>query len=83
MYWQYLTALALLAKDASAQGGSGAMFRFACSQLVIERLDPLVTPGQNPSPHVHQIVGGNAFNVTVSHHRHQSTSCSQSDVVID
>lgn len=34
-----------------------ALVRFHCSQLVIERLDPLVTPGTAPSPHVHQIVG--------------------------
>ncbi|EAU92096.2 hypothetical protein CC1G_09617 [Coprinopsis cinerea okayama7 len=32
--------------------------------LVTERFDPLVTPGQ-VSPHVHQIVGGNAFNLTM------------------
>ncbi|KAG2014380.1 WSC domain-containing protein [Coprinopsis cinerea AmutBmut pab1-1] len=43
---------------------SNALLRFGCSQLVTERLDPLVTPGQI-SPHVHQIVGGNAFNFTM------------------
>lgn len=41
--------------------------RFPCSQLVTERLDPLVTPGQ-VSPHLHQIVGG------VSSRRDFSTS---------
>ncbi|KAJ2913869.1 hypothetical protein MD484_g6536, partial [Candolleomyces efflorescens] len=39
--------------------------RFPCSQLVTERLDPLVTPGQI-SPHLHQIIGGNAFNITMN-----------------
>lgn len=43
----------------------GRLLRFSCSQLVIERTDPLVNPGLNPSPHTHQIVGGNSFNVTV------------------
>jgi hypothetical protein len=38
-----------------------ALVRFHCSQLVIERLDPLVTPGLTPSPHVHQIVGSYSF----------------------
>ncbi|KAH8885545.1 hypothetical protein GQ53DRAFT_797195 [Thozetella sp. PMI_491] len=38
------------------------MLRFGCSQVVIERLDPLVNPDVNPSPHLHQVVGGNAFN---------------------
>ncbi|KAJ3544723.1 hypothetical protein NMY22_g2671 [Coprinellus aureogranulatus] len=40
------------------------VLRFPCSQLVTERLDPLVTPGQ-VSPHLHQIIGGNAFNITM------------------
>lgn len=57
MHWTSLTALALLAPSAYAQ----QMLRFACSQLVVERLDPLVNPGLNPSPHLHQIVGGNSF----------------------
>jgi hypothetical protein len=42
-----------------------AGLRFGCSQLNIQRLDPVVEPGQLPSAHVHQIVGGNAFNVTM------------------
>ncbi|KAH8597536.1 hypothetical protein B0O99DRAFT_739548 [Bisporella sp. PMI_857] len=46
---------------------SYALVRFQCSQLVTQRLDPLVTPGQIPSPHVHQIVGGNSFNATMDY----------------
>jgi hypothetical protein len=38
-----------------------ALLRCSCSQLVVERLDPLVNPGLPQSPHVHQIIGGNAF----------------------
>ncbi|KAK3352754.1 hypothetical protein B0T25DRAFT_456854 [Lasiosphaeria hispida] len=41
------------------------MLRFGCSQIVIERLDPLVDPGINPSAHMHQIVGGDAFNASM------------------
>lgn len=41
------------------------MLRFACSQLVVERTDPLVKPGMKYTPHLHQIVGGDAFNVTI------------------
>lgn len=33
---------------------SSALVRFHCSQLVTQRLDPLINPGLNPSPHVHQ-----------------------------
>ena len=35
-----------------------ALLRFGCSQLTVQRLDPLVNPGQAPSPHLHQIIGG-------------------------
>jgi hypothetical protein len=51
MQWNSLVALALVAP-------SHALIRFGCSQLVVERLDPLVQPGVNPSSHVHQIIGG-------------------------
>jgi hypothetical protein len=47
------------------QGGSSTMLRFGCSQVVIDRIDPLVNPGQAPSPHMHQVVGGNSFNTTM------------------
>ncbi|KAL2255424.1 hypothetical protein VTK26DRAFT_3402 [Humicola hyalothermophila] len=49
----------------SAQQSRPSMLRFQCNQLVIDRLDPLVTPGQIPSPHLHQIVGGNSFNASM------------------
>ncbi|KAF2035705.1 hypothetical protein EK21DRAFT_84129 [Setomelanomma holmii] len=58
------------------------MLRFECSQLVVDRLDPLVSPGSIPSPHLqvsvyevnvrhtltssHQIVGGNSFNASMN-----------------
>lgn len=61
MFWNTLAAGALLAQSASAQN----MLRFACSQLTVERADPLVSPGLNPAPHTHQIIGGNSFNLTV------------------
>lgn len=55
----------------SALGAAGGlaqmlpMLRFQCNQLVVERLDPLVTPGLVPSPHLHQIVGGDSFNASL------------------
>lgn len=51
MKWISLATLALFAP-------SYALIRFPCAQLVIDRLDPLVTPAEVPSPHLHQIVGG-------------------------
>jgi len=69
MHWKAL-ALSLLVEHGYGQAppavpGRPAMMRFHCSQLVVDRLDPLVTPGQVPSPHLHQIVGGNSFNATM------------------
>ena len=41
---------------------ASALLRFGCSQLTVQRLDPLVQPGINPSSHLHQIIGGVRFN---------------------
>ncbi|KAI0418270.1 hypothetical protein F5X98DRAFT_386487 [Xylaria grammica] len=73
-----LAAAALLAQNAAAQF---TMLRFACSQLVVDRVDPLVNPGMKYTPHLHQIVGGNSFNVTMDPNNHDlasstCTSCS-------
>jgi hypothetical protein len=50
---------------AALADGASTMLRFGCSQLVIDRIDPLVNPGQAPSPHLHQVIGGNTFNVSM------------------
>ncbi|KXX79512.1 hypothetical protein MMYC01_205215 [Madurella mycetomatis] len=64
MLWKTL-ALALVAVERSSGQGIMPMMRFGCSQLVVDRLDPLVNPGAVPSPHLHQIVGGNSFNASM------------------
>lgn len=51
------------------------MMRFSCYQLVIDRIDPLVNPGSVPSPHLHQIVGGNSFNETMTHDLVAESTC--------
>jgi hypothetical protein len=69
MLWSTLLAFTALVEAApqlgGGGGGRGTLLRFGCSQIVIERIDPLVNPGQVPSTHIHQIVGGNAFNATM------------------
>jgi hypothetical protein len=83
MQWKVF-ALALLAEHAAAQNNY-AMLRFSCSQLVIDRLDPLVNPGSIPSAHLHQIVGGNSFNASMDPATHDlvekstCTSCTFSE----
>ncbi|PKS05398.1 hypothetical protein jhhlp_008774 [Lomentospora prolificans] len=39
--------------------------KMSCSQLVVDRVDPLVNPGIIGSAHLHQIVGGDSFNATM------------------
>ncbi|KAF2867854.1 hypothetical protein BDV95DRAFT_610295 [Massariosphaeria phaeospora] len=77
MQWATLAAGAALLAPAAAQ----QMLRFPCSQLVVERTDPLVNPGMKYTPHLHQIVGGDAFNVTMDPNtdlakQSKCTSCS-------
>ena len=75
------TVVALSATYAFAQFN---MLRFPCSQLVVERTDPLVFPGMTYTPHVHQIVGGDSFEVDMPIGDHDlpglstCTSCSYS-----
>ncbi|KAF2703810.1 hypothetical protein K504DRAFT_451374 [Pleomassaria siparia CBS 279.74] len=63
MLWTTLL-LAAMAEAQSLQGLNH--LRFGCSQITVERLDPLVNPGQIPTPHMHQVVGGNAFNASIA-----------------
>jgi len=73
MRWDILFAAA--AVFSPRVDAAGATLRFSCSQLVVERLDPLINPGVLGSPHLHQIVGGNAFNVTMDQDLPTTASC--------
>lgn len=55
-----------LSVAAALFAGVQAGLRFGCSTLTIQRLDPVVQSGLNPSSHLHHIVGGNAFNASMS-----------------
>lgn len=59
-----------------------AGLRFPCSTLTVQRLDPVVQPGMAPSAHVHHIVGGNAFNSSMTGDvgaRASCTTCQMAD----
>lgn len=65
MHWKLAVVALALAQDAYAVSSHGlmarqfaqaAMMRFQCSQLVFDRIDPLVQPGVRPAAHMHQIV---------------------------
>ncbi|PSN72485.1 hypothetical protein BS50DRAFT_607763 [Corynespora cassiicola Philippines] len=58
MQWLSFAALALVA-PASAELWQ------SCATLVIDRIDPLLNPGQVPSQYLRQVVGGDSFNATM------------------
>jgi len=66
-------------------GAAQELMRFGCSQLTLDRIDPLVNPGVIPGQHMHQIIGGNSFNATMDPSNHDPptksscTSCTYSE----
>lgn len=62
---RWLLGLQSLSLLASVTAQYGASIKMSCSQLVLDRIDPIVNPGVIGTPHLHQIVGGNAFNATM------------------
>ena len=74
-----IAALAALAAPRAAEAG----LRFGCSSLTTQRLDPVVEPGNNPSAHVHHIVGGNAFNATMEGDVGERATCTTCEMAED
>ncbi|KAL8300866.1 hypothetical protein RB597_009393 [Gaeumannomyces tritici] len=64
---------------ASAEAG----LRFPCSTLTTQRLDPVVQPGIRPSSHLHMIVGGNAFNATMTGDVGERATCTTCQMAED
>jgi len=64
---QWLTgAGGLLLTPAASQLTITQGLKMSCSQLVVDRIDPIQSPGVKGSNHLHQIVGGNSFNATMN-----------------
>ncbi|RYO76375.1 hypothetical protein DL763_010524 [Monosporascus cannonballus] len=61
MHFKALASALAATRLAAAQ----ELMRFGCSELTIDRIDPLVEPGKLPSAHMHQIIGGNSFNASM------------------
>lgn len=67
-----------LALKADAQ-----LFTVNCQPLTQYRADPVVFPGQKPSPHVHAIVGGTAFNYTETDPQAIAARATTCDKILD
>ena len=60
-----------------------AFWRLPCkSPIVVERADPIVSPGQ-VSNHLHTIMGGNGFDFTMDYNSTQRSTCSSCTVIGD
>jgi len=74
---QYTLGALALASSAAA------FFRLPCaSPLVIERADPIISPGQI-SAYVYAIMGGNGFGFKMDYAATQASTCSSCTVVQD
>jgi hypothetical protein len=60
-----------------------AGLRFPCSSLTTQRLDPAAEPGALPSAHLHMIVGGNAFNATMTGDVSERATCTTCQMAED
>ncbi|KAI4127749.1 MAG: hypothetical protein LQ338_003060 [Usnochroma carphineum] len=77
---QALAFLSALAVPALAQ--NGAYFTMGSPALVLESLDPLLSPG-GQSAHVHSVVGGSAFAPTMDFALTQTSKCTTFGVTAD
>ncbi|EXJ83114.1 hypothetical protein A1O1_06733 [Capronia coronata CBS 617.96] len=76
-----LLATGLLA--ALAASPVSAFWRLPCkSPIVVERADPIISPGK-VSNHLHTIMGGNGFDFTMDYNSTQKSTCSSCTVTGD
>lgn len=74
-----LLALGLLASVNPAL----AFFKVPCSTpILIERVDPIVSPGE-VSSHVHTVMGGSGFGFDMDYEDTQTSECNSCSVVED
>jgi hypothetical protein len=60
-----------------------AFWRLPCkSPIVVERADPIISPGK-VSNHLHTIMGGNGFDFTMDYNSTQASTCSSCTVIGD
>ena len=51
--------------------------------LIIERADPILSPGVVPSNHVHSVVGGNGFAAAMDFAQTQKSTCATVSPIAD
>lgn len=78
---QSIYTLSLLASIGDFVNGQGE-FTLACDPLTYQRGDPIVSPGEI-SNHTHIVIGGTAFNLSMSQDAAQNSAATTCSVAID
>ena len=61
-----LATIAMFASFLAAKDGrTYAVVRHSGKPIIEARMDPLISPGQLPSAHVHTVIGGTGFSVNM------------------
>lgn len=61
----------------------GDTFTVNCSPLTIQRRDPIVSPNQDLSDHVHAVIGGTAFDASLTPERALQSVATTCDKELD
>ena len=78
------TLLAILAATAQANTGRTHGVGYFWSAPVVEaRMDPIISPGAPQSQHVHTVMGGNGFSVSMNENDAVNSKCTGSNVLGD
>ncbi|CAE6472003.1 unnamed protein product [Rhizoctonia solani] len=65
-------------------GGARAFFRLPCTDPIIHaRIDPIISPGQKPSNHVHTVHGAKNFASNSTYSTLRASSCTSCKVTQD
>ncbi|CAE6514856.1 unnamed protein product [Rhizoctonia solani] len=65
-------------------GSANAFFRLPCTDPIIhERIDPIISPGQKPSNHVHTVHGAKNFASNSTYSTLRASSCTSCKVTQD
>jgi hypothetical protein len=78
-----LYTLILNTVSVKAQQGAYFVLEGGGMPLVIERADPILSPGIIPSNHVHSVVGGNGFAASMDFAQTQRATCATVSPVAD
>ncbi|KAL8403301.1 hypothetical protein RB594_008524 [Gaeumannomyces avenae] len=80
----YIAKLAVLAWAAATLQPAVAFWVLNCGNpVVVDRVDPITSPGRVPSGHVHTVMGGDAFSSAMTYEDALNSSCTSCAITAD